>query len=567
MTALAAPRAAPRRARLLDLLRRSALAGFAVDLREWVRRPRLQQDLWRDFLRTWREAAVLRDLPPGGDRAALVISFGTIGQTKMEGILAAGLRRQGWTVAAFTSRTLPWIRRYYRAYGVTRHFLTQDFQVDTATAARCAREAADYLGGDLSFRAVKGWTYRGVRIGAPLLANIQRTDLLGTPDPADPAVHAGLTALLPRILAWVHQSERLLDAARPQLMLLTEANDWNAPLVDLALARGIDIVQFVQPSRDDALILKRLNAETRRFHPSSLTPGTLARLAAEPWTAAQEAELEQEFADRYGGRWFLQRRNQPGTQAKSRDEIMAALGLDPAKKTAAVFSHIIWDANLFFGEDLFEDYADWLVQTARAAAANPALNWIFKLHPANVWKRAYVNEAGELAEFTVLRRAGLLPLPGHVALVEPQTDISTLSLFQNIDYGITVRGTTGLELPCFGVPSLTAGTGRYSGLGFTRDFASKEDYLACLARLQEMPSMTPEETLQARRHAHALFRRRPWVFTSFRSTFNLPKQGSHPLAYNFALAARSWAEIDANGDLRRFADWAGDPARPADYLE
>ena len=36
-----------------------------------------------------------------------------------------------------------------------------------------------------------------------------------------------------------------------------------------------------------------------------------------------------------------------------------------------------------------------------------------------------------------------------------------IHLFKVIDYGITVRGTIGIELPCFGIPVITAGTGRY----------------------------------------------------------------------------------------------------------
>jgi len=553
---------------LLAWAKNSPIAGVAVDARDHLRQPELQRTLWRDYRETRRQTGFLRGAAPAASngRRALLIGFGVIGQAKLEAMLLTGLRHAGWSVAAFTSRATPWLGRYYRAFGIEDLVYRQAFAPEAAVLDQCRRDAAAYLSGDLGFRAVKGWTYRGVRIGAPLLSNIQRKDRMGSPDPSDPAVRSDLEALLPRILAWVHQCERMLDQVRPELMLLIEANDWNAPLVDLAVARGIDVIQFIQPSRDDGIVLKRLNAETRRFHPNSLHVSTLRQLAAEPWTDRHEAELRQEFADRYGGRWFLQSRNQPGTQAKSRDEIRQQLGLAPGRKIAAVFSHILWDANLFYGEDLFEDYADWLVRTVRAAVANPALDWVIKLHPANLWKRAYENDTSELAEITVLRSHGLADLPPHVRLLEPDTDISTLSLFQTIDYGITVRGTSGIELPCFGVPTLTAGTGRYSGLGFTQDFETQKDYLSGLACLHERPALDATTTLMAKRHAHALFRRRPWIFKSFRSTFDLPKQGAHPLAYNFQVTARSWADVEANGDLARWAAWAGDLQRPVDYL-
>ena len=103
-----------------------------------------------------------------------------------------------------------------------------------------------------------------------------------------------------------------------------------------------------------------------------------------------------------------------------------------------------------------------------AACANDRVNWVVKLHPANVWKRRRDRVSGELDELVAIReRVG--ELPPHVRLLEPDTDISTWSLFDVTDFGVTIRGSVGFELPCFGVPVLTAGTGFYSGRGFTVD--------------------------------------------------------------------------------------------------
>src|SRR5262249_51259138 len=112
----------------------------------------------------------------------------------------------------------------------------------------------------------------------------------------------------------------------------------------------------------------------------------------------EERALDQLLTDRYSGKWFLQARNQPRTSDADAAAIRQRFGLDPAKKTATVFSHVLWDANLFYGEDLFADYGEWFVETVRAAAANPHLNWLIKLHPANLWKRARDGVEGEFAE-------------------------------------------------------------------------------------------------------------------------------------------------------------------------
>ena len=175
---------------------------------------------------------------------------------------------------------------------------------------------------------------------------------------------------------------------------------------------------------------------------------------------------------------------------KSADEIVGELGLDPAKKTAFVFSHVLYDATFWFGENLFDDYIVWLVETAKAAAANANVNWVIKLHPENVrrWEETTGRYALEnLEEYRLL--VDLFPdgLPDHIRLMTPENDTSTLSLFEFADYALTVRGTIGLEFPCYGVPTLTAGSGGYSGRGFTLDSSTADEYLARLARIEEIP--------------------------------------------------------------------------------
>jgi capsule polysaccharide export protein KpsC/LpsZ len=243
-------------------------------------------------------------------------------------------------------------------------------------------------------------------------------------------------------------------------------------------------------------------------------------------------------------------------------EIRNQLKLDPAKPIAVVFSHVLWDATLFFGRDLFDNYGHWFVETVKAAAANPNLNWIIKLHPANLWKRKLAGVTDEQEELRLIREA-VGELPEHVRLVMPQTKISTLSLFSTADAGVTVRGSVGYEMPCFGVPVVTAGTGRYSGLGFTRDHDSVEDYLATLARLHTLPRLSARETHLAKVHAYALLIRRQWPFASFRATIG--KDVTDPLNQNLHPTARSFADIDRNGDLAAFADWIED-GKDVDYL-
>jgi hypothetical protein len=552
------------------LSRVPVLGPAVIDLARTLRDPATERAVQADLAETQRAVAWLREAavePPTGARRLLILSLSDmVYQLKLEAMLGTALKLQGWRPIVLTnSRTNTRALRYFRAFGVTDFVYLEDFAPTAAEQARCAAEAEALLAGDLDFQSVKAWSFAGSWIGPQILSTVSRAQHQGAPDPRDPVTRGEIAALLPALLLRVLIASRVVVGTRAELGLVIEANyALNGPLVDGLIAHGVAVIQVTQPWRDDALIFKRLTAQTRRIHPSSISPETFESIKQLPWGAAQERALDAIFNDRYSGKWFLQARNQPNAHQADAAEIRQSLVLDPAKKTATVFSHVLWDANLFYGEDLFEDYGEWFAETVRAAAANPHLNWLIKLHPANLWKRARDRAEGEFSELRLIReRVGMLP--PHVKLLFPDNDISSLSLFLFTDYGITVRGTSGMELPCFGKPTLTAGTGRYSGLGFTIDSRSAGEYLDRLARLQDVPPMTEEQTNRARRHAHAAFLLRPWRMTSFRSIFDYRKKGAHALDHNVVCNVGSLSEARRNGDLARWATWAATTA--IDYLE
>lgn len=535
--------------------------------RLWKDRSALSQ-IFSDLRITRRETAFLRSYePPFNGRTLMILAVddSAIYRIKLEALLATGLRLTGWRpMVVFGNRSCILGRRYFKAFGIRDFIYLDHISLNADERRQCRLSAKDLMSGDLDLQTVKSWHFRESWIGPQIISTLSRLRFEGMPDLTSPVVRSLLATILPGILEHVLRAKKLMAWYPADLAIVNEANySIFGPLVDMCISRGTNVIQFIQPWKDDALIFKRLTAETRREHPASVERATLDRIAGQPWTVTHEEKLWQVLSDRYSGKWFLQARNQKNTQSYNRKQLIEKLGLDPGKKIAVVFSHVLWDANLFYGEDLFKDYGEWFVQTVAAACANPNLNWLIKIHPANVWKLAYENVSGEYAEIVLIRRM-IGDLPAHVKLIHADSDISTYSLFQGIDYGVTVRGTSGMELACFGKPCITAGTGRYSGLGFTVDSSTREEYLSRLARLHELPPMTDEEVMRAKWHAYASFILRPWTMKSVRSEFSYQNQGAHPLDHNLRLAARSFSEIARNGDLGEWASWASGPE--VDYI-
>jgi hypothetical protein len=539
---------------------------FHIRLRRFAKRVGDRVELERDYWRLRiRHGRAIGGGTNDGQRIALLVSLNQfVYQLKLEAMMMKALQLKGLTPVALIPAGARSPRRYLNVFGITRFVELPDY-VTPAFEAEARREAEKILARDLSVADLAALTFHGAAVGRFVLSSVSRALHEGRVDLSDPAARKLLEELLPVALRSTLAAEAILDDLNPELLLFIERNyAAEAPLSDLALERGINVVQFVSSSQDDAYVFKRYTAETRRIHPRSLDDESWKRVRALPWGPEQEAELDEELRLRYDNANQLARRRQEWTRTWDADELRRELGLDPAKKTAVIYSHILWDANMFYGDDLFEDQEEWFVATVRAACANPNANWVVKLHPDNVWKRKRDNLESELGDVVVIReRIG--ELPQHVSLLRPESPISTRSLFDVTDCGVTIRGSVGIELPCLGIPVLTAGTGFYSGRGFTVDSATREEYLERLAHIEDVAPLTPEQVELARRHAHALFRLRPLRFDSF-GTVIRPLSGiGHQFDHNLVLRLRTRADLERADDLRRLGDWAVD-SRELDYL-
>ncbi len=532
---------------------------WLVDAYRSVRNPRWALDLHRDLRATRANAAFTRSIPPGdaGETALVALYRDNVYETKLALTLATGLRLRGLSpvVSMPTNRTAR-TRRYAAAFGVDDVIAQDRIEIPAALVAEVDATCRRFLESPLDFEAVREWSFRGVSVGNHVLSTLIRVTFDGSPDLGLETNRELVTSILAEVLRNTVRAEILLDRVAPSVVLVEEANySVNGPLVDVTVNRGIDVVQTVGLWREDSLMSKRLTKSTRRVDALSVAPETLDRFEHTPLTRQESRELDADFAERYGRRWELGQQYQPDTVAMTGEQIATMLDLDPSKPTAVIFAHVLWDASLFFGVDLFENYADWLVQSVSAARENDRVNWVVKAHPSNVFRAAHGDVGGESSEVLLVREQ-FPQLPPHVKVLLPETRVSTLSLYEYADYGVTVRGTPGLEIACFGKPAFTAGTGTYAGHGFTYDSRSRHEYLERLASIHDYGRAPAEMTDRARRYAWLYFTRRPWRTRSFDLIFEFAERGWHPVDRNVAFTARSITDVRQMRDLDEWATWA-----------
>jgi hypothetical protein len=545
-------------------LRRLGLEAGASRLLTQARRTldpeqrRRDRAIWEDYRSCrdqWRRVAAGCPMGDPARPILFVSSFATVFGRKLEGALSLVSRIAGYQPHFLELDYDPWGPRYHSLFAPAPIWHWPSYH-EPKDRPRALSGVNDLIASRPSVRDLMGFGAGGVDVGRIALSNILNRRKFRRLDLSSAETLDEVEQSLRDSQANIRAAERMLDRLRPAcVMLLEKGLSPAAEIVGVALARGIPVIQYVGSHSIGAYVLKRYTHDERHQHPFSLSGATWDRARAISWGAAQETQLMQELTRSYeAGTWFNRKFLHQGKEIKAPEAVRAQLGLDPLKKTAAVFSHVLWDATFFYGEGLFDDYETWLVETVRAACANDKLNWIIKLHPDLVWKLRYEGYTGELRDLLAMRSA-VGELPAHVKVVLPETDISTHSFFGVVDYGVTVRGTVGIELACHGIPVVTAGTGRYSGLGFTVDSATPQEYLARLAHLDATPPPTIRETELARRFAHVLFQLRPWRVQTF-AMVKLPMdRAGDVLDTNLAFHAHSAQEFCQAPDVRHLADW------------
>lgn len=486
---------------------------------------------------------------------ALVASIGFVDGAKMElGVLKA-LQLAGFEPVVLTAGD-PWLARYYRLAGV-RRMLAWDGAADPAPETA----ALETLEGLRSFEELLSAERDGIRVGRLTASTAFRHLRVGSLDLGSADIRRRLAPHLARAMRAATAARRIVRRVRPAMVVLVDKGYTpQGELFDAALSEAIPVITWNAAHRGNRLLLKRYTGENRDEHHASLSPESWERVRRMPWTEAERARLRQELHESYAtGEWYSEAGTQFSTRIVDGAELRRRLGLDPAKRTAVIFPHILWDGTFFWGTDLFRTYEEWVVEAVRAACQNAHVNWIIKVHPANVVKNARDGVAGEPAELLAISRA-VGALPPHVRVLPAETDINTYSLFGVMDYCLTVRGTIGIEAASFGIPVLTAGTGRYDHRGFTIDSASREEYLERLRTIHTIPRLSPAQQELAERFAYGTFLLRVLPLSTV--TFRYARDAKATLITE--VHARSQADWRQAHDLRAFSAWLKGDA--ADFL-
>ncbi len=227
----------------------------------------------------------------------------------------------------------------------------------------------------------------------------------------------------------------------------------------------------------------------------------LDKYLQEPLSEAQDSLLNDYIRARYEeGQTFDMR------YAKSfKEPIESKNEKESARPKVVLFSHINWDGVCDYAPMVYETFNEWILDTLRAVATLEEADWVIKIHPAEEWENP---ETG--TKNLIEKHFG--QLPKHIKVMSASESVNPRAVFDDADVGVTVFGSAGLELALLGKPVILAGRAHYSGLGFTLDSSTKEEYRVLLKSAARAKPLDSKQTERARKYAYLYFLARQLPF-------------------------------------------------------
>jgi len=451
------------------------------------------------------------------------------------------------------------LAEYYKLAGVDDICHWPDFAGETDTAA-----AEAIVSQCKSLRDLIEFEHAGVRVGRIAVSTALRITYLGSLDFQLPEHRKLLVDQVAQSMVAAGAAQKILHRFRPDLTLFVDTvYSPHGELFDSCVQGNIETVQWQQAHRSNLLRFKRYSLSNTGEHPGALSEESWRLVRDMEWTENHSKQLDRELYSSYAsGDWYSVVGNQFEKSMVDSARLREQLNLDPSKKTAVIFPHILWDATFFWGKCLFADYEEWFVETVRAACANDRVNWVIKIHPANRRVREGRSLQCESAEVESLRKY-IGKLPPHIVMIPPESEISTYSVFPIMDYGITVCGTVGMEAARLGIAVLTGGSSLYDNKGFTVDSNTREEYLQKLLNIECIQPLSSAQRELAERFAYASFIMRPWQAKSVTLRY-IPN--TQKFMYQGQVNIKSREEWYTADDLKALAEWIADPNKLDEYL-
>jgi len=274
-------------------------------------------------------------------------------------------------------------------------------------------------------------------------------------------------------------------------------------IASVARATGVDVVTWNPAYRSQCFMFSHDDT----YHHTLLSEPT-SSWDDIAWTPALSELTETYLASRSSGsNDWISFHERPLSDIEM---IAEEVGFSLDRPIIGMLTNVMWDAQLHYPANVFQDMREWCMATIRHFAGRPDLQLLLRVHPAEIrgWMKSRQPIAEEIAsEFP--------QLPPNVFIIPPESRVSTYTAMDACD-AVLIYGTkTGVELAAAGIPVIVAGEAWIRNKGVSIDISSPSEYFSVLDALPIGARLEPHMRERAMKYAfHFFFRRMiPLEFT------------------------------------------------------
>jgi hypothetical protein len=348
----------------------------------------------------------------------------------------------------------------------------------------------------LSPSEFREFSYAGINVGEFAHASMLRVTLRGTLED-DARTELMYRRYLVSILYLVDVLERLFDSEKPERVVVCDGvYAMMGTLTQFAERRGVPAFVWGLPLRKQTLWLSRGDSVYRQL--LAEPPSVIDEFSFGP----ERERLVDEYLGekRLGGKDYIAYHTQAVEDQRA---IRSELGILDDRPVIALYTNVLWDAQIFYNGTAFAGMLEWLFETIRFYAGRPGEVLVIRVHPAE--SKGVTPSRQPIAD--EIHKA-FPALPENVKVVLPESKISSYALAELAQAALIYGARMGWEIAALGTPLLVAGEAFSRDKGFSFDAKSRDEYFSLLERAPSLPKNSALVRQKAKRYGyHFLYRR------------------------------------------------------------
>ena len=175
------------------------------------------------------------------------------------------------------------------------------------------------------------------------------------------------------------------------------------------------------------------------------------------------------------------------------------IGIDTNKASIALFTNVMWDAQLYYDDNIFTNMLEWIFETIEFFK-NKETQLIIRIHPAEDLGSL---KSRQKVKDEIIKHIG--KLPKNVFIIDASDNFSSYSIIKNTIFSIVYASTIANEIVSLGKNVIVAGEAWVKNKKISIDPKNKLEYFKMIDRLILDPSIKKDLIARARKFSYYFY--------------------------------------------------------------